>query len=69
MISISGEHIRQSVHVVNVILTKITEGSLGADLQACESKRDRLWVRFPFREIKYLTFSFLRSGVEANGGV
>ena len=30
---------------------------------------DRLCVRFPFEEIKYLIFSILRSGVEAKRGV
>ena len=25
---------------------------------------DKLWVRFPFEEVKYLIFSFLCSGVE-----
>ena len=26
-------------------------------------KRDRLWIRFPFEVMKYLIFSFIRSGV------
>ena len=33
--------------------------------QACNYKCNRLWVRFPPEEIKYLIFSSLRSGVEA----
>ena len=28
-------------------------------------KRDRLWVRYPFEEMKYLIFLFSRSGNEA----
>ena len=30
-----------------------------------ECKRDSFWVRFPFEEMKYLIFSFLRSGNES----
>ena len=38
-------------------------------VQSCDRKRDRLWVRFPPEEIKYLIFSFLCSDVEAKRGV
>ena len=31
--------------------------------------RNRLWVRFPLEELKYLLFSFFRSSVEAKRGV
>ena len=39
------------------------EVSRGAGAQARDCKRDRLWVRFQFEEIKYLIFSFHRSDV------
>ena len=42
----------------------IIEARRGAGVQACDCKRDRLWVRFAPEELyivnKYLTFSFLR---------
>ena len=38
------------------------EASRGAVAEVSDSKRNRLWVRFPFEEIKYLIFSFPRSG-------
>ena len=41
------------------------EASRGTRGQACDCKRDRLWIRFPLEEIKYLMFSFHCSGVEA----
>ena len=41
------------------------EASLGTRTQACVSKCDEVWVRFPLKEMKYLIFSFFRSGVEA----
>ena len=43
--------------------------SLGAREQACDCKRDMLRVRFLFGEIKYLIFSFPRSGNEVKHGV
>ena len=46
--------------------------SCGAGAQACDCKRNRLWVRFPLDEMKHLfkfIFSFLRSGVEAKRGI
>ena len=30
----------------------------------CDCKRDRLWVRFPLKEMKYLIFSIPRSSNE-----
>ena len=30
----------------------------------CDCKRDRLFVPFPFEEMKYIFFSFLHSGVD-----
>ena len=45
------------------------EVSRGAGAQTCDCIRERLWGRFPFEEMKYLFFSFLRSGVEAKSGV
>ena len=33
-----------------------------------DCKHDRLWIWFPIQKIKYFTFSFLRSGVEAKHG-
>ena len=47
---------------------KIIEASRGTVAQACDCKRDRLWARFPFEEVKYLIFSFRRSGVGAKRG-
>ena len=41
------------------------EANRGAGAQR---KRYRLCVRFPLKEIKYLIFSFLRSGVKAKRG-
>ena len=41
------------------------DASRGAGVQACDCKRDRLWVRFPLEEMKHLIFSFLPFGVEA----
>ena len=35
--------------------------SRGAEPQ-CDCKRDKLWVRLPLEEIKYLIFLFLRFG-------
>ena len=37
--------------------------------QACDCKRNRLWVRFPLEKIKYLMFSFLNSDDETERGV
>ena len=37
---------------------------LRAGAQACDCNRDRLWVRFPLKEITNLIFSFLRSGAD-----
>ena len=37
---------------------------LSRGAQACDCKRDRLWVQFPLEEMKYLTLSFPRSGNE-----
>ena len=31
-------------------------------VEVCDFKRDRLWVRFLFEEVKCLIFLFLRSG-------
>ena len=31
--------------------------SRGAEAQACDCKKDRLWVLFPLEEIKYLISS------------
>ena len=45
------------------------EASRSAGVQACECKRDRLWVRFSLEITKYLIFSFLNSNVEAKCGV
>ena len=33
-------------------------------IQTCDCKRDRICVRFPRGEIKYLIISFFNSGVE-----
>ena len=35
----------------------IIGASRGAGVQACDCKRDRLWVQFPLKEMKYLIFS------------
>ena len=32
-------------------------------------RHDKLWIQFPLGKIKYLLFSFLRSGVEVKRGV
>ena len=53
-------------HIFSVEFFLKVEAHRGAGAQACDSNRDRLWVRLPFEEIKYLLFSFLRSGNEAN---
>ena len=48
------------------------EASRGSGAQVCNYKRDWLWVRSVFKEMKYLfkcIFSFLRSGIETNCGV
>ena len=34
----------------------IFETSRGAGAQACNYKRDRLWIRFPLEDIKYFHF-------------
>ena len=41
----------------------------GVAAQACDCKRALLRVQFPFEEIKYLIFSFPRSGNNAKYGV
>ena len=43
--------------------------SRGAEAQACDCKRDTLWLRLPLEEIKYLIFLFPRSGVQVKRGV
>ena len=56
----------------NVFFKFITYRPSSEGAQVCDSKRDRLWVRFPLEDMKYLftfIFSFLRSGVEAKRGV
>ena len=35
----------------------------------CDCKRDRLWVRLPLQEMRYLIYPFLRSSVKAKRGV
>ena len=42
-------------------LNKIETGCV-AEAKACDCQHDRLSVRFPLEEIKYLIFSFPRSG-------
>ena len=43
----------------------VYETSRGAVAQVCDSKRDRLWIRFP---LNISNISFLRSGVEVKEG-
>ena len=43
--------------------------SRGAEAQACDRKRDMLWLRLSLEEIKYLIFLFSRSGVVVKLGV
>ena len=38
-----------------------SEDIRGSGAQACNYKRDRLWVRIPLEEMKYSTFYFPRS--------
>ena len=52
-------------YMTGTLITIILEASRGSGPHASDSNRDRLWVRFPLEEIKYL-FSFLRSGVETD---
>ena len=47
--------------VLDVALTIYSQASRGAGAQACDCKRDRLWVRFALEEMKYLIFSFPRT--------
>ena len=46
----------------------MTEAYRGVVTQACECKRDGLWVQLPLEEMKNLIFSF-HSVVEAERGV
>ena len=41
----------------------------GEVTQMCDCKRDRFWVRYPLKEIKYLIFLFSRSGNSTRRGV
>ena len=41
--------------ILNVYLDIVA--SYGAGSEVCDCKRDRLWVRFPIEEMKYLIFS------------
>ena len=46
------------------------EASRGAGAKACHTlKRNRVWVRFRFVNMKYFIFSFPRSGNKAKHGV
>ena len=47
----------------NLLYNFFLNGASRAWAQTRDCKRDRLWVRF--KAMKYLIFSFLRSGVEA----
>ena len=42
---------------------------MSEEARVCDCKRDRSWVRFPLKKMKYLIFSFLHSVVEAMRGV
>ena len=44
--------------IVIDLLKKNIEASHGARVAACDSKRDRLWVRVIHVKIKYLIFQF-----------
>ena len=58
--------------IIGKIDTKIEiKGNCDAGAQAWDCKCDRLWVRFPLEEMKYLIFSFPRIGnaiIKKNGG-
>ena len=44
-------------------------GPRGAETQAYDCEYDKLWIRFPLEEMKYLLFSFIGSSVEAHNGI
>ena len=43
------------------LITKLLDVSRGAGAQACDCKRDRLWVRFRLEDIKYLILGLRHS--------
>ena len=59
------------IDIINSKINEIiyNEASCGAKTQACDCKRDSLWVPILLAEMKYFIFSFIRSGVQAKGGV
>ena len=55
---------------IDIIHNTPSEASRGAGAQACDYKRDWLWVRFPFEEMKYIIYiSISHSSVEVKHSI